>query len=266
MRIRLAGFLALLFVPQSVRAQAIPIPQQWDTTYVVILESNPVHQAPGDTTVAAAQVAHIQYQLRLQAEGKASQGGPFGASLVGDIVGMTQLTTDSDSEARAIAENDPGVKGGLFKATVMPWVTPLGVAARTPVITPGDAEAISEAAQAFSAAYVRGDPEAMVEIYTEDAVIFPEKRVAISGRDAIRRYWTIPANRAIAQHEIMPDKVVIQGDMAYDHGRFRISGTTDGVPWGPNWGKYVVVWKKGADGKWRMQLDMWNSLAQPAGG
>lgn len=261
MRIRtcLAG-LSLLVMPVVLGAQEIPIPEKWDTTYVVILESNPVHIAPGDTVAASIQMAHIQYQLRLRAEGKASKGGPFGAVLVGDMVGMTHLTTDSESEARAIAENDPGVKGGHFKATVLPWLTPVDVAPRTSTVTPAEGEAIEEVARAFSAAYIRGDPEAMAEMYTEDAVIFPDQRPAIPGRDAIRRYWTLPANRRITDHEIIPDKLVVRSDIAYDHGRFRIAGTTDGVPWGPNWGKYVVVWKKGIDGKWRMYLDIWNRL------
>ena len=266
MRIGLACLLAFLCLPHSMVAQEIPIPRQWDTTYVVILESNPVHIAPGDTIAASVQMAHIQYQLRLQAEGKASQGGPFGASLVGDIVGMTHLTTDSESEARAIAENDPGVRGGHFKATVLPWVTPLGVKPREPAVTPADGEAIAKVARSFSAAYVQGDPEAMAGAYTEDAVIFPDRRAAISGRQAIQQYWTLPANRTITQHELIPEKVVVKGDMAYDHGRFRVSGTTDGVAWGPSWGKYVVMWRKGADGNWRMQLDIWNRLDQPGGG
>lgn len=133
-------------------------------------------------------------------------------------------------------------------------------------VTAADGIAIAAAAHAFSAAYVRGDPEAMAASYTDDAVIFPDRRAAISGRPAIQEYWTLPENRRITLHQIVPDRVVIHGDVAYDHGRFTISGTTDGVPWGPSWGKYVVVWRRGADGKWRMQLDMWNRLDQPTGG
>ena len=133
-------------------------------------------------------------------------------------------------------------------------------------VTAADGIAIADAARAFSAAYVRGDPEAMAASYTDDAVIFPDRRAAISGRQAIQEYWTLPDNRRITLHQIVPDHVVIHGDVAYDHGRFTISGTTDGVPWGPSWGKYVVVWRRGADGKWRMQLDMWNRLDQPTGG
>lgn len=145
-------------------------------------------------------------------------------------------------------------------------VSPALRAQETPAVAPADSIAIAEAARAFSAAYVQGDPAAMADAYTEDAVIFPDRVAAISGRQAIQEYWTLPDNRRITQHRILADDVVIHGDVAYDHGRFTISGTTDGVAWGPSWGKYVVVWIKGSDGKWRMQLDIWNRLDQPAGG
>src|SRR5688572_2181628 len=47
--------------------------------------------------------------------------------------------------------------------------------------------AIAEAGRQFSAAYVRGDTDAIMALYTRDAVIFPERSKAISGQDAIRR-------------------------------------------------------------------------------
>ena len=55
------------------------------------------------------------------------------------------------------------------------------------------------------------------------------------------------------------------GDVAHDYGRFQIAGETDGTPWGPSFGKYVVVWRRGADGQWRMYLDMWNRGPQVGG-
>lgn len=65
---------------------------------------------------------------------------------------------------------------------------------------PSDSVAIHDLARQFSAAYVRGDVAAMAGLYTSDAVIFPERSEAISGRDAIRRYWTLPAGRKITRH------------------------------------------------------------------
>jgi ketosteroid isomerase-like protein len=126
------------------------------------------------------------------------------------------------------------------------------------VSTASDSVAILAAARAFSAAYVRGDAGAMAELYTEDAAIFPDLSPAIVGRGPIRQYWTLPPNRRVTRHVLMPDRVEIIGDVAHDYGRFEVSGETDGTAWGPSSGKYVVVWRRGADGHWRMFLDMWN--------
>lgn len=148
-----------------------------------------------------------------------------------------------------------------------PACAPRGGAPATTTSAPAsprpDSLALLAAANAFSAAYVRGDADSMAALYTEDAAIFPEGTPAIVGREPIRRYWTLPATRRITRHVLLPDRIELRGDIAHDHGRFEISGETDGKPWGPSFGKYLVVWHRGPDGQWRMHLDMWNRAPQP---
>ena len=126
-----------------------------------------------------------------------------------------------------------------------------------------DEAAIAEAAASFSNAFMRGDVGAMLALYTEDAVIFPERTDALQGTDALRAYWTRPPGRTITNHHITPTAVEVVGDTAYDHGTYTVSGTNDGQAWGPSYGKYLIVWKRGTDGAWRMHLDMWNSAPSP---
>ena len=110
----------------------------------------------------------------------------------------------------------------------------------------------------FSAAYERGDAAAMAAMYTRDAVIFPERSAAIAGRPAIQRYWTPGKGRRITSHEIKPQRIEVDGNHAYDHGTYVVSGERDGTAWGPFEGKYLVVWRREPAG-WRIHLDMWNS-------
>jgi ketosteroid isomerase-like protein len=133
------------------------------------------------------------------------------------------------------------------------------VAAQTAV---SDSAAIHELARQFSAAYVRGDAAAMTALYTQDAVIFPERSAAITGHAAIRSYWTLPGSRRITRHVITPSQIKIDGRHAYDHGTFEIAGVRDGKSWGPFRGKYVVVWRRESGG-WRIHLDIWNSGPEP---
>ena len=129
--------------------------------------------------------------------------------------------------------------------------------------TAADTTALHKLAREFSAAYVRGDAAAMTALYTEDAVLFPERSDRIEGREAIQKYWTVPPGRRITRHVLTPARIVFDGNHAYDYGTFEIAGERDGVAWGPFKGKYVVVWRREAEG-WRMVLDMWNSGPEPA--
>jgi uncharacterized protein (TIGR02246 family) len=147
----------------------------------------------------------------------------------------------------------------LLRALVTLVVTAAAAHAQT---SRSDTEAIKEAARQFSAAYMRGDAAAMVALYTPDAVIFPEQSHAISGHDAIKHYWTMRPGRKVTRHVLMPTRVEVDGQHAYDHGTYEIAGERDGKTWGPFRGKYLVVWRRESDG-WKMQLDMWNSGPEP---
>jgi hypothetical protein len=62
--------------------------------------------------------AHLQYVRDLRAKGRLIAAGPT----VAFTWALMLLNADSIEEARALAENDPGVKSGLFTdLKVEPW-------------------------------------------------------------------------------------------------------------------------------------------------
>jgi uncharacterized protein (TIGR02246 family) len=124
-----------------------------------------------------------------------------------------------------------------------------------------DRAAIEELSRRFSAAYVRGDVDAMVAAYTPDAVIFPNNSEMLRGHEAIRGYWTLAPGQRITRHVAMPTEIRVEGDHAYDYGVYEVAGERNGQAWGPTLGKYVIVWRRGPEG-WRMHLDMWNARPQ----
>ena len=117
----------------------------------------------------------------------------------------------------------------------------------------------------FSQAYMDGDVDAMMTLYTDDAVVFPGNSEYLQGQEALRRYWALPEGRRITHHKITPVEVEVSGDMASDFGHYEVSGVNGEQAWGPSHGKYLIVWKRGDDGRWRMHLDMWNSRPSPEG-
>jgi uncharacterized protein YciI len=120
------SFAAFLLTGQAAAAQAapIPMPERWDTTYVLLFEMNPSYVAPSDSAAGSVLMAHIQYQLGLLADGRARQGGPIADATPSEMIGMTVLTTGSRKEADAIAAADPAVAAGRFQARVRAWTTP----------------------------------------------------------------------------------------------------------------------------------------------
>ncbi len=120
--------------------------------------------------------------------------------------------------------------------------------------------ALDAANRAFSAAYLRSDSAALAEAYTEDAVLHPPAGGVLVGRALIGRYWG-PTRASRIGHRI---EAMLRHDLGAGHvlevGRWHSrSLTAEGAegPW--LWGCYTVVWKRGADGRWRMHFDGWSA-------
>ncbi len=119
--------------------------------------------------------------------------------------------------------------------------------------------AIRAQAARFSAAYVAADVEALVQIYTEDGVAGPSGSDFIRGHQALRKLWTRAGGSKVLRHKLSPVEIVVDGDHAYDWGYYEgATGTPTKIS--EFNGKYLVVWRRGADGQWRMAQDVWNSM------
>jgi ketosteroid isomerase-like protein len=123
--------------------------------------------------------------------------------------------------------------------------------------------AIQAQALAFSAAYVAGDVDALVDIYTEDGMAAPSGRDFIVGREALRPFWTLPGHTRVLRHKTTPTSFVVDGNHAYDWGIYEGQSERDGEVLPPFSGKYLIVWERGDDGVWRMAADMWNNPPAP---
>ena len=101
--------------------------------------------------------------------------------------------------------------------------------------------------------------------YADDAVLLPTAEPMIEGKAAIREEWqhilTIPdfSSRTTTRDA----NVSNGGDMAYTYGtyRARMMGE-DGKPVEEP-GKFVSIWRRGTDGKWRIVIDTYNTDIPP---
>ena len=96
----------------------------------------------------------------------------------------------------------------------------------------------------FSAYYMEGDMESLVNCYTDDGKIFPGNLPIIEGKRGLEEFWTIPEGAKITHHKIKPEEIKIIKKYAYDYGYYEgatLSANGNESTWK---GKYVIIWKK----------------------
>ena len=113
---------------------------------------------------------------------------------------------------------------------------------------------------AYAAAWRAASVEQIAALYTEDAFVLYPNQPAVSGHAAIVDYFKgffgeFPKN----DFELISSEIVVTGPWAFDRGAYRWKGTPRKGPAVADNGKYLVVLKRGDDGKWRVARDMDNS-------
>ena len=127
-------------------------------------------------------------------------------------------------------------------------------------------KSIEEMNTKLSEAVAKGDAEAAAACYTEDAQAFPPNEKMISGRDDIKEFFAAGFAKGFSGLELTVSEVSGAGDMAYETGTYETTvnpGGQDVVAFTDK-GKYIVIWKKGEDGTWRLHRDVWNSNMTPS--
>ncbi len=139
------------------------------------------------------------------------------------------------------------------------------VAARPVVDDPASIAAIGEARKAFEAAYEKEDADAIGQLYTENAVSEPNFQPTIKGRAAIVASLKSLFEQVTVQTSLTPDETRTLGDVGLDRGHYTVTVTPKaGAPPTTSQGRYLVVYVKDADGRWRVSHDIDNAPAPPA--
>ena len=118
----------------------------------------------------------------------------------------------------------------------------------------------------WSKAAAARDLDGTVSYYSDDASVLPPNAGIASGTAAIRSVWSsflVPGTSVSWQASKV--EVSRSSDLAYTMGTYQATmKDSHGKPVEDR-GKYVEVWKKQADGKWKAVSDIFNSdLPLPA--
>ena len=125
--------------------------------------------------------------------------------------------------------------------------------------------ALRAADSALQAAVEAKDAEGTAALYMADATLLPIAEPAVVGRAAIQQEWAktfgIPGFRNRARMTRL--EVAGSGDLGFTQGTYESTMTgTDGRPVVEG-GKWVTVWRREADGQWRVATDIANTDAPP---
>ena len=127
------------------------------------------------------------------------------------------------------------------------------------------AQDIRDVTKRFAEAFNRGDLDAAVEFYTDDATFLHPNVEIVSGKHAIKEFFE--AGRAFLGLKRLNFEILesdYDGNLAYERGIIQIDMEPEGGQPIVDKGKYVVVMKRQADGSWKVAVDIWNSdLPQP---
>jgi uncharacterized protein (TIGR02246 family) len=113
----------------------------------------------------------------------------------------------------------------------------------------------------WSAAAGAKDVDKAVSYYAESAVVMPPNASTATTKESIRSAWkemlTTPG--AAISWKATKVEVAKSGDLAYVSGTYEETMTdASGKPVNDR-GKYIEIFKKQADGTWKVVADIWNS-------
>jgi len=134
----------------------------------------------------------------------------------------------------------------------------------SPTLSEKDAAAVRGVIEAYRTAWLRGDAHGVMATLTADAVLLPAHGAKpVIGTDAITKYWWPGGGptTTITKLDITVEQVGGDCRVAHAHGRDDVAWTVEengttrtyGHP-----GTYLNVFKRQADGSWRISHHMWD--------
>jgi uncharacterized protein (TIGR02246 family) len=138
-------------------------------------------------------------------------------------------------------------------------------------VEPPDTRAADEATiranvVAWSQASQAKDVNKALSFYADDAIQMPDRGALVKGRENMRKGWeqmfALPGpGLTFATTGV---EVARSGDIAYEYGTYDLATKDAKGRAHDEKGKYLVAWKKQADGSWKAVVDIDNPDGAPA--
>ena len=122
-----------------------------------------------------------------------------------------------------------------------------------------NAKALAALDEDWSKAAVARNADKVASFYADDALVYPPKEPLVTGRAAAREVWAKMLADPSFHISWKTVSAGANGDLGYTAGTFEDSYKGPDGKMVNEKGKYLCVWRKGPDGKWKAIHDMWNN-------
>ena len=130
-------------------------------------------------------------------------------------------------------------------------------------LSEADRTAIRKAGETDLMMMIAKDWKGDLALYTEDAIQLPPNQAALQGKAAIQAWYEAFPPFSNFQEQSL--EIEGQADLAYDRGTYSMTVTPPGAAPIEDRGKYLTIYRKQADGSWKIARVMFNSdLPLPA--
>ena len=120
------------------------------------------------------------------------------------------------------------------------------------------ASEIAQARDEYVAAVNAGEPDKITPLYTDDALVIPSEGVVLHGKAEVARYFAdaLQQSPAAGLVTMTPFAATAAGNLGSETGSFEESRITPTGSRAEVTGLYVIIYSRGADGRWRIAMEV----------
>jgi len=120
--------------------------------------------------------------------------------------------------------------------------------------------AIARATSALLTAVNTAHVDGVLAVWCDEGVLMPPGHPSVHGRDALERYFSRLFSEQRFTFTFTSSHIVVGGDIAIERVEYTASAwPREGGPAVEDHGKGVHVFRRQADGTWKLLQDIWNS-------